>query len=77
MLYSDPISLLNKARMKKAYLSEYLNQKGVRMTTPGTKTTLCKDLLSFWGQAIPDNLRIIDDESPRHVRESRIFEFTS
>ncbi|CAL8086627.1 unnamed protein product [Orchesella dallaii] len=62
LMYADPISLMNKKRMKKTYLAQYLNQNGLKMTLPPTKNTLSKDILKFWGADVPENLKLIDDE---------------
>lgn len=58
-MYSNVMTLLDKQKVKKSYLADYLNQKGVRMTTPATKRTLQNDILEYWRRgrvvAVDDN----------------------
>ncbi|ODN03727.1 hypothetical protein Ocin01_02934 [Orchesella cincta] len=68
LMYTDPISLMNKKRMKKAYLAKYLNQNGIKMTLPPTKNSLSKDILNYWGTDVPDNLTLIDDDESVRAR---------
>lgn len=62
-MYSNVRTLLDKQKVKRAYLSDYLNQKGVRMTTPATKRTLQNDILDFWHRGV-----VVDDNGTIRVQ---------
>lgn len=71
--YSDALTLLNRRRIKTNYLAEYLHAKGVTFKLPGTKTSLSRKLLEFWGLQNTETYSFNEDsevtsKNPRRVR---------